>query len=131
MKMKSDIVSGRRGDRADKLYAEFVRVRTQDEAVKVLAGKDALVLVERGKPRSLKLRCPCGADHILTVNLDRALGLAWRLNITGSSVSLYPSVWLETGCRCHFILRRNRVYIYGRSVRSKKRDGSDLYSRGR
>lgn len=120
MKMKSDNVFGRR---ADKVYAEFIRVRTQDEALEVLAGKDTLVMVERGKPRSLKLRCPCGADHILTVNLDQAAGLAWRLNITGSSVSLFPSVWLETGCRCHFILRRNRIYIYRRSARSRRSHG--------
>lgn len=104
---------------ADKTYKGFSRVGTQDEALGILARKDALIVVERGKPRSLKLRCPCDTDHILTVNLDDEIGLAWHLRITDTLLSLYPSVWLESGCECHFVLRRNRVYVFGR--RSKRR----------
>ena len=110
---------------ADKSYPEFVRVRTQDDALKILAIEDALVIVDRGKPRSLKMRCPCDAGHILTVNLDESIGTAWRLRISDSFLSVYPSVWLGTGCRCHFILRRNRVYLVGRQfkVRGRRFEG--------
>jgi len=105
---------------ADKSYERFVRVGTQDEALELLAREDTLVLVDRGKPRSLKMRCPCGANHVLTVNLDQTIGIAWRLRVTGSLISLFPSVWLQTGCHCHFILRRNRVYVVGRHARPKR-----------
>src|SRR6266699_5814764 len=117
MKDRSDNVFGRL---ADKSYSEFVRARTQDEALEILAREDTLVLVERGKPRSLKMRCPCESSHILTVNLDEAIGLAWHLRIIGSSVTLFPSVWLDTGCQCHFILRRNRIYIVRRRAKSTR-----------
>jgi hypothetical protein len=106
---------------ADKSYRGFARVSTQDDALDVLTKKDSLVIVERGKPRSLKMRCPCDANHILTINLDNEIGMAWRLRIGDSAVSLFPSVWLETGCRCHFILRNNRVYVLGRRPKVKRR----------
>ena len=106
---------------AFKTYRGFVRVGTQNEGLEVLAAKDALVLVERGKPRTLKMRCPCDRGHIITVNLDETIEPAWHIRIAGPSLSLFPSVWLKTGCECHFVLRRNRVYIFGRRARVPSR----------
>jgi Family of unknown function (DUF6527) len=116
-------------EREDKSYSGFVRVRTQDEALEILALEDKLVLVERGEPRSLKLRCPCGDGHVVTVNLDPTVGLAWRLRVAGSSLSLSPSVWLETGCRCHFILRRNKIFALSHGVKSSRRRAPESFFR--
>jgi hypothetical protein len=28
-------------------------------------------------------------------------------------VSLYPSVWRESGCESHYVIWRNRIYLFG------------------
>jgi hypothetical protein len=62
------------------------------------------VLVRRGVDRSLTMLCPDGCGETLTVNLDRRTGPAWRLYVEGQAVSLFPSVWRNSGCRSHFIV---------------------------
>ena len=71
------------------------------------------VLVYRGRARSLVLSCPDGCGTVLTVNLDPRSGKAWRLYQDPDGISLYPSVWRDTGCRAHFILWRDRLLWCG------------------
>lgn len=72
------------------------------------------VLIARGVPRWLLLRCPCGCGEDIPVNLDARAGKAWRLyQDAKSGTSLFPSVWRDTGCESHFILRRNQIYLFG------------------
>jgi hypothetical protein len=68
------------------------------------------VLVRRGVDRSLTMLCPDGCGETLTVNLDRRTGPAWRLYVEGQAVSLFPSVWRNSGCRSHFIVWKSRIY---------------------
>jgi len=68
------------------------------------------VVVRRGVDRSLTMVCPDGCGEILTINLDRRAGPAWRAYIEREGVSLYPSVWRHTGCKSHFIIWRSRIY---------------------
>lgn len=68
------------------------------------------VLVRRGVPRSIVMRCPDGCGDLLTVNLDPRAGPAWRLYVERDEVTLFPSVWRETGCRAHFILWDDAIY---------------------
>lgn len=68
------------------------------------------VVVHRGVDRSLTMVCPDGCGETLTINLDDRSGPAWRLYIEGEAVSLYPSVWRNTGCCSHFILWSSRIY---------------------
>ena len=63
--------------------------------------------------RSLVLACPDGCGEVLTVNLDKRAGKAWRLYGNGDDLSLYPSVWREGGCHSHFIIRRGRIWWCG------------------
>jgi Family of unknown function (DUF6527) len=70
-------------------------------------------LVERVRPRVLVLVCPCGCGDELSINLDREAGLAWRMFLNGRVLSLFPSIWRETGCESHFIVRKNRIYLFG------------------
>ena len=72
------------------------------------------VLIERGRPRWLLLLCPCGCGDELPINLDGRAGPAWKLyRNKGGEVSLYPSVWRDSGCESHFIIRRNSITLFG------------------
>lgn len=72
------------------------------------------VLITRGIPRWLFIRCPCGCGEDIPVNLDARAGKAWRLyHDAKTGTSLFPSVWRDTGCGSHFILRRDQIYLFG------------------
>lgn len=72
------------------------------------------VLIKRGQPRWLLLKCPCGCGDEIPVNLDRRAGKAWRLyEDTKSGVTLFPSVWRDTDCESHFIIWRNQILLFG------------------
>ncbi|MEJ0011254.1 MAG: DUF6527 family protein [Bauldia sp.] len=89
-------------------------VERQAEAVRLVPQPGDVALVERGVLRSLVMRCPDGCGDVLTINLDIRSGKAWRLyrNPRGE-LTLYPSVWRDTGCEAHFILWRDKV-LWGR-----------------
>jgi hypothetical protein len=73
------------------------------------------VLVERGRPRLFLISCPCGCGELFPINLDSRAGPAWRLyGDPRGSVSLYPSVRRESGCKSHYVIWRNRIYLLGR-----------------
>jgi len=66
-------------------------------------------LVVRGVPRSVVIRCPSGCGDVLTVNLDRRSGKAWRADMHKDALTLYPSVWRDDGCKAHFIVWRDAL----------------------
>lgn len=85
-------------------------VLRRHEANPLLSEPGAAVLVFRGVARSLAVACPDGCGEQLTINLDRRTGLAWRFYRSDSSVSLFPSVWRDTGCKSHFIVWRSKIF---------------------
>jgi hypothetical protein len=85
-------------------------VEHRHEADDLVAKPGEAALVHRGVDRSLVMACPDGCGEMLTVNLDRRSGPAWRLYHDAAVVSMYPSVWRTTGCKSHFIVWRSRVY---------------------
>src|SRR5689334_15444381 len=86
-------------------------VASRDDARPLLQKAGDVVLVERGVPRSAILKCPCGCGEDLVLNLDRRLGRAWRLYRDRRGLTLYPSVWRESGCRSHFILWHDDIFM--------------------
>jgi hypothetical protein len=84
-------------------------VSTRDDAAKALANTGDAVLVTRGMPRMLLLRCPCGCGDDLNINLDHRVGPAWRHYFRRGTLSLYPSYWRATHCESHFILWDNKI----------------------
>jgi hypothetical protein len=71
------------------------------------------VIVHRDHDRLFVLRCPCGCGEDIVTNLDRQAGPAWRIYRTSRGTSLFPSVWLETGCASHYIIWDDRILLFG------------------
>ena len=98
-------------------------VPSRHEAGSLLKEPGDAVLVERARPRLLLLSCPCGCREEFPINLDPRAGPAWRLYRRSSdprtvdgpeSLSVYPSIWRESGCRSHYIIWDNRILLFGR-----------------
>lgn len=85
-------------------------VESRDQADPLLNEPGDTVLVVRGTPRMLVMRCPSGCRDNLIINLDRRTGYAWRLYQHRKGLTLYPSYWREDGCRSHFIVWNSRIY---------------------
>jgi hypothetical protein len=88
------------------------------DAAELLHDAGDVVLVERGRPRHLIVRCPCGCGDDISLNVDPEAGPCWRLLRRGDNLTVMPSVWRETGCESHFFLWRDEVdwldwYNYG------------------
>jgi hypothetical protein len=81
------------------------------------------VLVERVRPRILVLVCPCGCGEELAINVDKQAGRAWRL-YQRPGLTMFPSVWRETGCESHFILWKDRIYLFS-SAKDERGDEDD------
>lgn len=86
------------------------KVESRDAAPKLLCNNGDAVIVERGKPRLLIIRCPCGCGDDLLVNLDHRAGPAWRYYRNQHGLSLYPSYWRDSECRSHFIIWNSHIY---------------------
>jgi hypothetical protein len=90
------------------------KVKRRDLGAPLLSAPGDAILVERGKPRLLILRCPCGCGDDLLINLDKRVGPAWHYYRNRSGLTLYPSYWRDDGCSSHFIVWNNHIYwCYG------------------
>ena len=85
-------------------------VESFDFAIPMLNVAGDTVLVDRGRPRMLVMRCPCGCGDNLIINLDNRTGYAWRFYRDRRGLTLYPSYWREDGCRSHFIVWSGHIY---------------------
>lgn len=89
-------------------------VASRDAAATLLSKSGDTVLVKRGKPRLLVMRCPCGCGDDLLVNLDRQAGPAWQHYYNLRGLTLYPSYWRNDRCGSHFIIWNSHIYwCYG------------------
>jgi hypothetical protein len=50
------------------------------------------------------MRCPDGCGEAITLNLDPRTDKAWRVYKSKRGLTLFPSVWRDTGCQSHFVL---------------------------
>jgi len=88
-------------------------VESRGDANPLLRSPGDYVLVFRGFLRLALMACPDGCGEAVVVNLDPNAGPAWRLYSTKRGMTLYPSVWRDTGCRSHFIVWNDRVLLFG------------------
>jgi hypothetical protein len=63
-----------------------------------------VAIVKRGTLRSAVMRCPDGCGEVITLNLDPRTDKAWRIYRSRKGLTLFPSVWRDTGCQSHFVL---------------------------
>lgn len=83
------------------------------DAVKQLQSPGDYVEIVRGVSRALVMSCPDGCGETLTINLDGRAGPAWRKYVRNTRLTVYPSVWRESGCKAHFIIWQNRIIWCG------------------
>jgi hypothetical protein len=75
-----------------------------------LKSRIVYVVGEDGHNWSAAMLCPGGCGKTLEMNLLPDAHPAWKLTEDSNGlVTLHPSVWLKTGCACHFVLRNGRV----------------------
>lgn len=86
-------------------------VAHRHEADALLERPGDVVLVFRGVSRSVIMRCPDGCGEIITVNLDPRTAKAWHFYKKRNQISIFPSVWRDTGCQSHFIVW-NHVIVW-------------------
>ena len=89
-------------------------VTNRSEASIFLKAPGDAVLVERGRPRLLMLACPCGCGEEFPVNLNSRAGPAWELyRDPDNQLTVFPSVVREGGCNSHYIIWRDKIYLFG------------------
>lgn len=85
------------------------RALNQSGARSLVRNPGDTALVERGVLRTLVMACPCGCGDVITVNLDKRADKAWRIYLRPAGLTLYPSVWRDTGCESHFVVWNDRI----------------------
>lgn len=89
-------------------------VSSRSDASPLLQEPGDTVLIERGYPRWIVMKCPEGCGEELPINIDRKAGPAWRMYLSPQlGLTLYPSVWRDTGCGAHFIVWRDSILLFG------------------
>jgi hypothetical protein len=94
--------------RAEKIHY-LGEVDSRDSARALLKNGGDTVLVVRGHPRLMVMRCPCGCGDDLLINLDFRAGPAWRLYRRKGRITVFPSYWRDSHCGSHFVLWSNRI----------------------
>ena len=79
------------------------------EASAQLQSSGDCTIVTRGVPRTIVMMCPDGCGETISVNLDVRVGKAWRKFDHNKKLTIYPSVWRDTGCRAHFIVWNDQI----------------------
>jgi len=99
------------------------------EALPLLRLPGDLVIVVRGVPRSIVIQCPEGCGEVISLNLDRRAGPAWQRFERRGSLTIYPSVWRETGCEAHFIVWNNIILWCDRADKPEWNSGMSCMRR--
>lgn len=87
-------------------------VESRSEVGSFLAKPGDAVVIRRGHPRWMMLKCPCGCGEEIPINLDPRAGKAWRFYDGPSrGVTVFPSVWRDTGCQSHFIVWNGQILL--------------------
>ena len=79
----------------------------------MLASAGDAVLVLRDRPRLLLIKCPCGCGDQLPINIDNKAQRAWRFYRRSGRITIFPSVWRDTGCESHFVLWNDKIHLFG------------------
>src|SRR6266581_987414 len=92
-------------------YTSVLEVDSLHKARETASNGNSIAIVIRGRPRWVVFQCPCECGEVLSINVDARAGKAWKLRLDNRLLSLRPSVWKTAGCRSHFVLWENEVWI--------------------
>jgi hypothetical protein len=93
------------------LPARCLHVIESDSLPRNLPWRDIVLAREDEEDWCVGMRCPCGCGQTIELMLIREVKPRWDLSVDGRGrPSLNPSIWMQTGCRSHFWLKRGRVH---------------------
>lgn len=55
------------------------------------------------------LKCPCGCDESIMLNLMDDVKPCWQVSINESGFSITPSIWRTKNCESHFWLSNKKI----------------------
>ena len=55
------------------------------------------------------LKCPCGCEENIMLNLMDDAKPCWKVSIDNSDFSISPSIWRIKNCKSHFWLRNGKI----------------------
>ena len=92
------------------LWRAAYRSRHVTDLPEKLKPRLVYIVGEDGHDWSAAMLCPGGCGKVLEMNLLADAHPNWSVaEQSNGRVTLRPSVWLKTGCGCHFILSNGLV----------------------
>ena len=92
------------------LPARSINIADADTPPEHLHWRNLVLAREDNEDWAVAFRCPCGCGKRLELLLIEEAMPHWSLTVCERGLpTLHPSVWLKTGCRSHFWLRRGKV----------------------
>ncbi len=57
----------------------------------------------------VSLKCPCGCNEEIHLNLIKSSYPYWDVVIESNSLTIKPSVWRTKGCKSHFFIEKGVI----------------------
>lgn len=91
--------------------ARRLQVIEDDSLPLTLPRRNVVLAREGSEDWCVGLRCPCGCGRRIELLVIAEANPRWDIAIDSKQrVTLHPSVWMNDGCRSHFILRAGHVH---------------------
>jgi hypothetical protein len=92
------------------LPARHLKILAGDSLPEKLPRRDIVLARDGDEDWCVGLRCPCGCGRTIELLVVEGVAPRWDLRTDARGLpTLKPSVFLQTGCRSHFWLRRGRI----------------------
>lgn len=89
------------------------RIVHAEELPEILSPRLVYAIGENGHLWYAAMRCPGGCGRVLHMNLVPDMRPVWELDEhPDGTVTLEPSIWRQTDCKCHFRLTRGLIHWY-------------------
>lgn len=73
--------------------------------------RNLILIKDEGEDWSVGFKCPCGCGSVVELLLFEEAKPHWRCSFDDNNIpTIYPSVWLDTGCKAHFWIKSGRIY---------------------
>ena len=77
---------------------------------KTVNNRDIYIIKDGDVPDTILLKCPCGCDATIQLNLLPDAKPKWNYTIGNKKeISIFPSIWRNKGCKSHFFIKKSKV----------------------